>query len=68
MDKFINAQESLGQNLTKVMTDILTVWSKPSDKGRFIDSISFMHVLHEVIPSAIQQTVRKYNVSKTEEE
>lgn len=68
MDKHINAQESLEQKLTRVMTDILRVWTNPSDKGRFIDSVSFMHVLHEVIPNAIQQTVRKYNVSKTEKE
>lgn len=68
MDKLINTQESLEQNLTRVMTDILKVWTKPSEKGRFIDSVSFMHVLHEVIPNAIQQIVKKYNVTKTEKE
>lgn len=67
MENIIKAQESLEQKLTKVMTDIFKVWTKPSEMGRFIDSVSFTHVLHEVIPNAIQQTVKKYNVSKTKE-
>lgn len=68
MKKIINANKSLEQQLIRVMTDIVRVWTQPSDKGRFIDTVSFIHVVHEVIPNAIQQTVGKYNVSKTEEE
>lgn len=66
MNKIINAKELLEHELSKVFTDILLGYSEVKEKGRFIDGASFTHVLLEVIPSTIQRTIQKYNISKTE--
>lgn len=66
MKKIINAKEIAVKELHKTMTDILLNYSDVGEKGRFISSATFSHILHEVLPAEIQRTLKDYDICKKE--
>lgn len=65
MKRFVNLaseinRHQLGKEIISQLLDALCAYSEIAENGRFIKTVDFSHLVHEVFPAAVERGINNY--------